>query len=170
MGRLPTARVPWRLMLPHTIGAVTDEDFMRAALAEARKGQAAGEVPIGAVVVIEGRIAGAGFNQPISAHDPTAHAEVVALRAAALAVGNYRLTGATVYVTVEPCMMCVGAMVHARIGLVVFGAAEPKAGALVSAQHAHEAPGLNHRMAIRGGVCEDECRLLMQEFFRDRRG
>jgi tRNA(adenine34) deaminase len=157
-------------MLPHTIGAVTDEDFMNAALAEARKGQAAGEVPVGAVVVLEGRVIGVGFNQPIGASDPTAHAEIVALRQAASAAGNYRLTGATLYVTVEPCMMCVGAMVHARISEVVYGAAEPKAGALVSAQRAHEAPGLNHRLLVRGGVCEEECRAVMQTFFRDRRG
>jgi tRNA(adenine34) deaminase len=150
--------------------AVTDEDFMRAALDQARQGGAAGEVPIGAIVVVDGVIAGAGFNQPIGGHDPTAHAEIGALRAAARAAGNYRLTGATVYVTVEPCMMCVGAMVHARIGTVVYGAAEPKAGALVSAQRAHEAPGLNHRLLVRGGVCEEECRAVMQTFFRDRRG
>jgi tRNA(adenine34) deaminase len=148
---------------------VTDEDFMSAALEEARKGLAAGEVPVGAVVVLDGRIVGAGFNQPISSTDPTAHAEVVAMREAARAVGNYRLTGATLYVTVEPCMMCVGAMVHARIGLVVFGITEPKAGALVSAQRAHEAPGLNHRLMVQGGVRDDECRELMQGFFRDRR-
>lgn len=148
---------------------MTDDTFMRAALDEARKAQAAGEVPIGAIVVIEGRIIGAGFNQPIAAHDPTAHAEVVALREAARRIGNYRLTGATLYVTVEPCMMCVGAMVHARIETLVYGAAEPKAGALVSAQHAHEAPGLNHRLKIRGGVCEDECRALIQAFFKERR-
>lgn len=142
---------------------------MQAALAEARKGQAAGEVPVGAVVVLDGQVVGAGFNQPISAHDPTAHAEIVALRSAAHAVGNYRLTDATMYVTVEPCMMCVGAMVHARIGLVVYGATEPKAGALGSAQRAHEAPGLNHRLGVRGGVCEEECRALMQAFFHERR-
>ena len=143
---------------------------MRAALAEARKALVVGEVPVGAIVVMDGMIVGTGYNQPITAVDPTAHAEIVALRAAARAIGNYRLTGATVYVTVEPCMMCVGAMTHARIGLVVFGAAEPKAGALISAQRAHEAPGLNHRLTIRGGVCDEECRALMQGFFRDRRG
>jgi tRNA(Arg) A34 adenosine deaminase TadA len=149
---------------------VTDDECMRAALGEARKALVIGEVPVGAVVVLDGTVVGTGYNQPITAVDPTAHAEMVALRAAARAIGNYRLTGATVYVTVEPCMMCVGAMIHARIGLVVFGAAEPKAGALISAQRAHEAPGLNHRLAIRGGVCDDECRTLMQGFFRDRRG
>lgn len=149
---------------------MTDQDFMQAALSEAKRALAAGEVPVGAVVVLEGVVVGAGYNQPIGASDPTAHAEIVALRAAARAVGNYRLTGATLYVTVEPCMMCVGAMVHARVGAVVYGATEPKAGALVSAQRAHEAPGLNHRLAVRGGVCEEECRAIMQAFFRERRG
>lgn len=142
---------------------------MRAALAQAARAGAAGEVPIGAVVVVDGEIAGAGFNQPISSHDPTAHAEIVALRAAALATGNYRLTNATMYVTVEPCLMCVGAMVHARIGLVVYGAAEPKAGALQSMTNAHELPGLNHRLAILGGVLEQESRELLQAFFKNRR-
>ena len=139
------------------------------ALAEARKAAAVGEVPVGAVVVLDGRVVGAGFNRPISSHDPTAHAEIVAMREAAQALQNYRLTGATLYVTVEPCMMCVGAMVHARIGLVVFGATEPKAGALVSAQRAHELPWLNHRLAVEGGIREEECRALMQEFFKNRR-
>ncbi len=145
------------------------EAWMGLALEQAALGRAAGEVPVGAVVVLEDRAIGAGFNQPISTVDPTAHAEIVALRAAARAVGNYRLTGATLYVTVEPCLMCVGAMVHARIGLVVFGAPEPKAGALVSAASVHELPGLNHRLAVMGGVREEECRVTMQEFFRERR-
>jgi tRNA(adenine34) deaminase len=143
---------------------------MRAALAEALKARAAGEVPVGAVVVLGDRVIGAGFNQPISAHDPTAHAEVMALRAAAAAVGNYRLTGATMYVTVEPCLMCVGAMVHARVGLVVFGAPEPKAGAIQSMTRAHELAGLNHRLEALGGVLEAESRDLLQVFFKDRRG
>jgi len=138
---------------------------MRAALAEALKARAAGEVPVGAVVVLGDRVIGAGFNQPISAHDPTAHAEVMALRAAAAAVGNYRLTGATMYVTVEPCLMCVGAMVHARIGTVVFGTAEPKAGAVESTQRAHEHPALNHRLAVVSGILAAECRDMMQAFF-----
>lgn len=148
---------------------IDDDALMAVALDEARKAQASGEVPVGAIIVIDGRIVGAGFNQPVASHDPTAHAEVVALRDAARHVGNYRLTDATLYVTVEPCMMCVGAMVHARIGVVVYGAAEPKAGALGSAQRAHEAPGLNHRLTVRGGVREDECRALMQAFFKERR-
>ena len=124
---------------------------------------------MGAVVVLGDRVIGAGFNQPISAHDPTAHAEVMALRAAAAAVGNYRLTGATMYVTVEPCLMCVGAMVHARVGLVVFGAPEPKAGAIQSMTRAHELAGLNHRLEALGGVLEAESRDLLQAFFKDRR-
>ena len=142
---------------------------MRLALAEAEQARLAGEVPVGAVVVFDGRVVGAGFNQPIAAVDPTAHAEVVALRAAARALGNYRLTGCLLYVTVEPCLMCVGAMIHARIARVVFGAAEPKAGALVSACHAHETPGLNHHLQVTGGVLEEECRRVMQAFFESRR-
>ena len=142
---------------------------MRLALAEATKARERDEVPIGSVVVCDGRVVGAGFNQPISAVDPTAHAEVIALRAAAKAVGNYRLTGSIVYVTVEPCLMCVGAMIHARVGLVVFGAPEPKAGALVSATRAHETPGLNHRLQVLGGVLEGECREVIQGFFSGRR-
>jgi len=142
---------------------------MQAALAEAGKALEAGEVPVGAVVVLDGEVIGAGFNQPISAADPTAHAEVVALRAAAQALGNYRLTGATMYVTVEPCLMCVGAMVHARIALVVYGAAEPKSGAIQSMTNAHELPGLNHRMSTIGGVLAEESRALLQGFFQSRR-
>ncbi len=142
---------------------------MDLALEQAALGQDAGEVPVGAVVVLDERAIGSGFNQPITRTDPTAHAEVVAIRAAARSMGNYRLIGATLYVTVEPCLMCVGAMVHARIGLVVFGAPEPKAGALVSAARAHELPGLNHRLAVVGGVREEACRAMMQEFFRERR-
>ena len=142
---------------------------MRQALAEAAKARDAGEVPVGAVVVIDAAVVAAGYNQPISSHDPTAHAEIVALRAAAAAVGNYRLTGATLYVTVEPCLMCVGAMVHARIGLVVFGAAEPKAGAIQSMTRAHELAGLNHRLDVMGGVLEEESRVLLQAFFQSRR-
>jgi tRNA(adenine34) deaminase len=144
--------------------------FMRAALDQARMAADAGEVPVGAVIVIDGVIAGAGFNQPIGRHDPTAHAEIVAIRAAASRVGNYRITGSTLYVTVEPCLMCVGALVHARVGTVVFGAPEPKSGALVSAVRAHESPGLNHAFDVVQGVLADECRQVMQRFFKDRRG
>ena len=146
------------------------EAFMRAALEQARLAIAAGEVPIGAVVVRDGEIIARAFNQPISAVDPTAHAEVLALRAAAQQVGNYRLTGATLYVTVEPCLMCVGALVHARVREVIFGAVEPRSGALVSTVRGHEIAGLNHRLTVTGGVLEADCRDLMQRFFRDKRG
>jgi tRNA(adenine34) deaminase len=142
---------------------------MRLALAEAERARSLGEVPVGAIVVVDGRVVGTGCNRPMSSNDPTAHAEIGALREAARAVGNYRLTGATLYVTVEPCLMCVGAMVHARIGLVVFGAAEPKSGALISTVRAHESPGLNHRLEILAGVLEDECRAMIQEFFKAKR-
>jgi tRNA(adenine34) deaminase len=146
-----------------------DERFMRAALEEAHLAGDRGEVPVGAVVVLDDAIVGRGYNQPISACDPTAHAEIVALREAGRRVGNYRLTGATVYVTIEPCQMCVGAMVHARIARLVYGAPEPKAGAIESAMRAHEHAALNHRLEALGGVLEDECRAVMQGFFQKRR-
>jgi tRNA(adenine34) deaminase len=143
--------------------------FMDVALDEARRARDAGEVPVGAVVVIEGAIVGRGFNQPISAGDPTAHAEMVALRDAARAVGNYRLTGAVLYVTIEPCLMCIGALVHARIGTLVYGAAEPRTGAAVSTVKGLDLPGHNHDVAVIGGVREEESRALMQAFFKERR-
>ena len=142
---------------------------MRAALEQARLGLAAGEVPIGALLVVGDTVVASAFNQPITAKDPTAHAEVIVLREAARVVGNYRLTDATVYVTVEPCLMCVGALVHARVREVVYGAAEPKTGALVSTLKALESPGLNHRFLVTPGVLEDECRSIIQEFFRQKR-
>ena len=142
---------------------------MRAALEQARLGLAAGEVPIGALLVVGDTVVASAFNQPITAKDPTAHAEVIVLREAARVVGNYRLTDATVYVTVEPCLMCVGALVHARVREVVYGAAEPKTGALVSTLKALESPGLNHRFLVTPGVLEDECRSILQEFFRQKR-
>jgi tRNA(adenine34) deaminase len=142
---------------------------MRAALEQAHLGLAAGEVPVGAVLVAGDEIVARAFNQPIGSVDPTAHAEVLALRQGAVRVGNYRLTGTTLYVTVEPCMMCVGALVHARVREVVYGATEPKSGALVSTMRGHEMPGLNHRVAVTGGVLEDECRGLIQQFFREKR-
>jgi len=138
---------------------------MHEALALAKLAARSGEVPVGAVVVLNGEVVGRGHNQPISSVDPTAHAEIVALRDAAQRVGNYRLTGATLYVTVEPCLMCVGALVHARIETVVFGTPESKAGALESTQRAHEHPALNHRLTIVSGVLALECRDLMREFF-----
>ena len=143
---------------------------MRAALEQARLAIDAGEVPVGAVVVIDGQIVARAFNQPIRAVDPTAHAEVLALRAAAQQAGNYRLTGAMLYVTVEPCLMCVGALVHARIKEVVFGVVEPRSGALVSTVRGHEIAGLNHRVTVTGGVLEADCRDLIQQFFREKRG
>ena len=146
-----------------------DEEFMRVALELAREARARGEVPVGAVVVLDGVIVGRGFNQPIGAHDPTAHAEIVALRMAAAERGNYRLTGADLYVTIEPCQMCVGAMIHARVARVIYGTPEPKAGAIESAMRAHEHPALNHRMQAVGGVLEAECRAVIQEFFQARR-
>jgi len=146
-----------------------DEAFMRAALALAALGRDRGEVPVGAVVVIDGAVAGEGFNQPIGTHDPTAHAEIVAIRAAAARLGNYRLTGASLYVTIEPCQMCVGAMVHARVARLVYGATEPKAGAIESAMRAHEHPSLNHRIEVTGGVLAGESRDLIQAFFQGRR-
>jgi tRNA(adenine34) deaminase len=121
------------------------------------------------VVAIEDAIVGRGFNQPIASGDPTAHAEVVAIRDAARRIGNYRLTGATLCVTIEPCLMCVGALVHARVGTLVFGAAEPKSGAVVSTVRAGDIPGLNHRFDVVSGVREGECRALIQEFFQTRR-
>jgi tRNA(adenine34) deaminase len=142
---------------------------MREALALAARAGEAGEVPVGAVVVIDSQIVGRGFNQPISTHDPTAHAEIVALRDAARTVGNYRLTGATLYVTVEPCLMCVGACVHARVGTLVYGTIEPRAGAIESQQRAYEHPSLNHKLTIVAGVLADECRRQMLQFFQERR-
>jgi tRNA(adenine34) deaminase len=145
------------------------ELFMAAALEEARRGLASGEVPVGAVVVVDGQIVARAYNRPITSVDPTAHAEVIALREAAAAVGNYRLNGALLYVTLEPCLMCVGALVHARISTVVYGATEPRTGALVSAVRGLELPGLNHRFEVIGGVLEEPCRVIVQEFFRERR-
>jgi tRNA(adenine34) deaminase len=146
-----------------------DDGFMGEALMQARLALAAGEVPIGAVAVVGGRVVARAFNQPIGAVDPTAHAEILVVRDAARVIGNYRLAGVTVYVTVEPCLMCVGALVHARVAGVVYGAAEPKSGALVSTMRGLDAPGLNHRFGVRGGILEAECRDLIQQFFREKR-
>jgi tRNA(adenine34) deaminase len=144
------------------------EACMRLALEQAALAQARGEVPVGAVVVQGGVVVGRGHNQPIAACDPTAHAEIVALREAARATSNYRLTGATLYATVEPCLMCVGAIVHARVGSVVFGAPDPKAGAVRSLLDPNALP-LNHRFAVVEGVLAQECGAMLQEFFRSRR-
>jgi len=147
----------------------SDISFMREALREAERGAGSGEVPVGAVVVHGTEIVGRGRNQPITTNDPTAHAEVVALREAARTLGNYRLTGVRLYVTVEPCLMCVGAMVHARVGTLLFGTREPKAGAVVSSQQALDHPALNHRVEVVEGVLADESRELLQRFFQARR-
>lgn len=142
---------------------------MRQALAQAQEAWALGEVPVGAVVVKEGQVIATGFNQPISSQDPTAHAEVVALRAAANILGNYRLPGCELYVTLEPCVMCVGAILHARLSRVVFGAQDPKTGACGSIINLFEQEQLNHQTSVEGGVMADECGALLREFFAERR-
>ena len=124
---------------------------------------------MGAIVVVDGDVIAEGFNRPIATNDPTAHAEIVAIRRAAAQLGNYRLTGASLYVTIEPCQMCVGAMIHARIARLIYGATEPKAGAIESAMRAHEHPSMNHHMEVIGGLLADESRELMQAFFQGRR-
>jgi tRNA(adenine34) deaminase len=148
---------------------MTDTQWMRYALNRAIEAGERGEVPVGAVVIVNGELIAEGFNQPIGMNDPTAHAEIVAIRRAAAQMGNYRLTGAWLYVTIEPCQMCVGAMVHARIARLIYGATEPKAGAIESAMRAHEHASLNHRIEVSGGVLAAESREVMQAFFRDRR-
>lgn len=146
-----------------------DQHFMREALALAAQGAALGEVPVGAVVVSDGEIIGRGYNCPISGSDPSAHAEMVAIRAAARAVSNYRLPGSTLYVTLEPCSMCAGLIVHARIARVVFGALEPKAGVAQSQGQFFSQGFLNHRLLIEGGVLAEDCGAVLTEFFRARR-
>ena len=148
---------------------MTHAAFMREALELADAAAASGEVPVGALVVLGEQIIGRGHNQPVASHDPTAHAEIVALREAGARVGNYRLTGASLYVTVEPCLMCVGAVMHARIGTLVYGASEPRAGAIESTQRAHEHPALNHRLTVVSGVLASECRQVMRQFFEAKR-
>ena len=162
-------RVPQRAVLTCRILSISDEQLMHAALVEARKAMADNEVPIGAVVAVGDEIVAAAFNQPISTVDPTAHAEIRALRAAARKMGNYRLTGATLCVTVEPCAMCVGALVHARIGTLVYGAPEPKTGAVRSAMKLIDDPSWNHKVTVVPGVMADECRELLQQFFKEKR-
>ncbi len=157
---------PLTLHGPH----LSDEDWMRHALMLARRTAEAGEVPVGAVLIQDGNIIGEGWNHPIAAHDPTAHAEIAALRAGALTLNNYRLASTTLYVTLEPCVMCVGAMVHARIARLVFGAYDPKTGAAGSVFDLVAATQHNHRIELRGGVLAEECGALLSEFFRARRG
>ena len=148
---------------------MSDEAFMTEALAEARLAFQEGEVPVGAVVVLKDEIVGRGHNEPISQSDPTAHAEILALRKAARKTANYRLTGATLYVTLEPCAMCCGALVAARVERVVFGAEDPKAGAAVSLYRLLDDSRLNHQVAVAGGVLAEECSALLQQFFREKR-
>ncbi|MDK9725271.1 MAG: tRNA adenosine(34) deaminase TadA [Sterolibacteriaceae bacterium MAG5] len=146
-----------------------DQDFMAAAIELARAAGAAGEVPVGAVVVLDGEIVGRGYNQPIGRADPTAHAEVMALRDAAARIGNYRLPGASLYVTLEPCIMCAGAIMHARVARVVFGARDPKTGAAGSVVDLFAEDRLNHHADIQGGVRAEECGALLSSFFAARR-
>jgi len=143
---------------------------MREALAQALSARDAGEVPVGAVLVRAERIVAVGANRPVASNDPTAHAEIEALRAAGQALGSYRLTDTTLYVTLEPCVMCAAALVHARVRRVVFGAWDPRAGGAGSITDVFSLPGLNHRVDVFGGVLMDECAQLLQEFFAERRG
>ncbi|HEV7855827.1 MAG TPA: tRNA adenosine(34) deaminase TadA [Herminiimonas sp.] len=146
-----------------------DAIYMRQALDQARNAWALGEVPVGAVVVKDGEIIATGFNQPIGTHDPTAHAEIMALRAAAAILGNYRLPGCELFVTLEPCAMCSGAMLHARLARVVYGASDPKTGACGSIVNLFEQDQLNHHTELVGGVMAQECGALLKEFFAERR-
>jgi tRNA(adenine34) deaminase len=148
---------------------MNDEYFMREALIEARKAAALGEVPVGAIVVSKGQIVGRGFNRPISSHDPSAHAEIMALRDAAKNLDNYRLVETALFVTLEPCAMCAGAIFHARVARVVYGAAEPKTGAAGSIVDLFADTRLNFHAGIRGGVLADECGRLVSDFFAERR-
>lgn len=146
-----------------------DQEWMREALLLARQAEAAGEVPVGAVLVKDGVLIASGWNQPIGTHDPTAHAEMMTVRAAAQATGNYRLVGTTLYVTLEPCAMCAGALVHARVARLVYGAADPKTGAAGSVFDLTRTDKLNHRLEVAGGVLAEECGGLLKEFFARRR-
>lgn len=150
-------------------GSERDAYFMRMALDAAQLARDAGEVPVGAVVVLNDEVIAVGFNQPITGHDPSAHAEMIALRAAAQKLGNYRLPGCDLYVTLEPCPMCAGAIMHARIGRVVFGARDPKTGAAGSVVDLFGEPRLNHHAAVTAGVLEHECSTRLKDFFAERR-
>jgi tRNA(adenine34) deaminase len=149
--------------------SLSDADYMRQCLALATQAQQRGEVPVGAVLVLAERVISQGSNCPIGSHDPTAHAEIEALRAGGKALGSYRLADTTLYVTLEPCAMCAAAMVHARVRRVVFGAWDPRAGAAGSTVDIFRLPGLNHRVDVFGGVLSDECGLLLRQFFAQRR-
>ena len=147
----------------------TDEHWMQQALLLASQAEVEGEVPVGALLIRDDACIGEGWNRPITQHDPTAHAEVMALRAAGYAAGNYRQNNTTLYVTLEPCLMCVGAMVHARIERLVFGAADPKSGTVSSLCAGFSLPGLNHQVEFTGGVLAEECGAILKQFFRERR-
>lgn len=146
-----------------------DSVFMQQAISQAHNAWALGEVPVGAVVVKDGQVVATGFNQPIGTHDPTAHAEIMALRAAATILGNYRLPGCELYITLEPCAMCSGAMMHARLARVIYGASDPKTGACGSIINLFEQDKLNHHTEVLGGVLAEECGALLKQFFAERR-
>lgn len=154
---------------PEGVFRPEDTAWMHRALELARQAAREGEVPVGAILVRDGRVIGEGWNRPIAANDPTAHAEITALRAAGRRIGNYRLVDSTLYVTLEPCLMCAGAIVHARVGRLVFGAWDPKTGAVASLFHILDSTHLNHKVAWSGGLLAEECGLLLKEFFQMRR-
>jgi tRNA(Arg) A34 adenosine deaminase TadA len=154
---------------PPAIHANEDAKWLERALDQARLALESGEVPVGALVIKDGELLGAGHNRNLLDHDPTAHAEVVALRQAAARIGNYRLTGCTMYATIEPCAMCAGALIHSRIARLVYGAADPKAGAAGSVLQVLNHPSLNHQMEVTAGVLADRCSEILQDFFRQRR-
>ena len=149
--------------------AELDRQFMEQALEQARLAALAGEVPVGAVIVRNGEVISKAFNQPITNHDPSAHAEILALRDAALSAENYRLPGTTLYVTLEPCIMCAGAMLHARVDRIVYGAADPKTGAAGSVLDVFSSKQINHQTVIEGGMMAQECGQLLRDFFKERR-
>ena len=148
---------------------MNDEEFMNLAILEAKKSNEVNEVPVGAIIVMNNKVISRGHNLSISQNDPTSHAEINALRNAAKKVGNYRLTGATLYVTLEPCAMCYGAIIHARISRLVFGAYDPKTGVCGSSIKLHEQACFNHTPNIKGGVLEEDCSLILKDFFKERR-
>lgn len=156
---------------PRKTGKSREEPrFMRAALREAARGAREEEVPVGAVVVLDSRVIARAHNRPLQSRDPTAHAEILALRRAGRKLGNYRLNGCSLYVTIEPCAMCAGAIVHARVKRLIYGASDPKAGACGSALKVLNHPRLNHRVEVCKGVLKEECAEMLREFFRERRG